>query len=338
MADASLRQDAVWARQLIELLRRRGYPAGEILRSVGIEPRRLMRDGARITIADYVAIFERAAEMTGDPCLGLNFGRDRDVRDAGLIAYVGISSATLGDAIHNIARYRRVFSDASEIETGALTDEGRIEWWFRGAGAPAGRQYLEFSASNILHGFRKIAGRNLAPVSVSFAHPRNSHIERFERVLGCPVAFGRPANSMQFEPADLALPLKGSDDRLLAILRAHCEDVLSRHNAPPPGLIERVERLIAGRLSGGEARLEPVARELGMSGRTLARRLAEHGMSFHEIVDELRRNLALAYLRGGDLSMTQIAFLLGYAEVSSFNHAFRRWTGKAPGELRAGAA
>ena len=132
------------------------------------------------------------------------------------------------------------------------------------------------------------------------------------------------------------MPLITADSKLHKILQDHCELVLSQHRAPRETLVNRVERLIADRLSMNEATLENIATELGMSARTLSRRLADEGTSFKEIVDGYRRAISLEYLQNGDLGMMQIAFLLGYNEVSSLNHACKRWTGKTPGELRNG--
>ena len=234
LQDLSPKQDAVWVRQLIGELEQQGYPTLKILRQAGVDKNRLDRQGSRITIASYAEIFERAAVVTGDGCLGLNFGRTRDLRDAGLIAYVGLSSATLNDAIKNIHRYRRVFSDAVEVDIDNLDTNGEVHWWFRCPVSQGTRQYLEFSGANVLTGFRRMAGRELAPIRVSFTHPRNAEIAAFEKVFGCPVEFGRVANSIQFRMSDLQAPLVTNDDRLLTILRGHCEDVLSRRRNRPP--------------------------------------------------------------------------------------------------------
>jgi AraC-like DNA-binding protein len=121
---------------------------------------------------------------------------------------------------------------------------------------------------------------------------------------------------------------------LLTILRAHCEEVLSRRSEQTPTLEERVERLIADRLTKGGARLESTATELGMSPRTLSRRLAEQRSTFNAIVEGLRKELALRLLQDSDLVLTEIAFLLGYTEVSTFSHAFKRWTGRSPAAFR----
>jgi AraC-like DNA-binding protein len=117
-------------------------------------------------------------------------------------------------------------------------------------------------------------------------------------------------------------------------LTGYCEEILASREDSSPGLRHGVERIIARLLCRGEAETEVVADELGMSVRTLARRLGDLGVTFAQILDELRHDLALRYLRDPNLSLSQIAFLLGYSELSAFSHAFRRWTRTTPGEWR----
>jgi AraC-like DNA-binding protein len=324
----------VWARQLAAELKLRGHPAKRLLAQVGLGERSLNADGARISFAKHAAFFELAAEVTRDGCLGFHFGQTRETRDAGLIGYVGLSSPTLMDTIKNLARYRRVFSDAVEIEIDALEERGRLRWWFHGAASQRPRQYIEFSATNLLRALREMSGRNLAPASVRFAHPRNKDIEEFERFFGCSVSFGCQENIIEIKLSDLHLQVTTADDRLLLLLRRYCEDVLSKHAAQAPPLVETVERLVVERLTKGEAGLEAAATELGMSSRSLSRKLAELGTSFNGIVASLRKDLSLQYLQASNLSLTEIAFLLGYSEVSTFTHAFKRWTGKPPAAFR----
>lgn len=338
MSNVSPSHDAVWVRQLAAELKLKGHPVKRLLAQAGLEARALNAEGARIPFDKYSAFFELAAEATGDDCLGLHFGSTRDVRDTGLIGYVGLSSATVVDVINNLSRYRQVFSDAVEIETSELEESGRLRWGFRISASRRSIQASEFSAVNLLDGLRQMTGRNLTPELVSLAHPRNRRIKEFKRFFGCPVNFGRHENVIEFKLSDLHVPILTADSRLLAILRAHCEEVLSRRSEQTPSLEERVERLIADRLTLGGARLESVATELGMSPRTLSRRLTEQGTTFNATLDGLRKELALRFLQDSNLVLTEITFLLGYTEISTFSHAFKRWTGKSPAAFRRGRA
>lgn len=334
MHEVSALHNALWVRQLAEQLKTGGLPVKALLAEARIEPRSLNAEDSRLPFDQIATFFEQAAGAVGDSCLGFHFGQSRDPRDVGLLGYIGLSSPTVRDALCNIARYTRVFSDAVAIEPEALEDTGVITWHFRGAPTLRQQQFIEFSVTNILRTFRSLTGRNLSPARVTFSHSRNADLKEFERFYACPVEFAAPRTLIQFQLKDLHLSLQTADDRLLAILQAHCQEVLDRHKATAPSLIERVERLVVDRLTSDEARLESVATELGVSKRTLSRRLAELGTSFNDIIDDLRRELALTYLRDSELSMTEIAFLLGYTEVASFNTAFKRWTGATPGQAR----
>ncbi len=330
MPNISPSHNAVWVRELAAELKLKGLAVKRLLAQAGLDESSLNAEGARIPFDKHAAFFELAAQVTGDGCLGLHFGQTRDTRDAGLIGYVGLSSPTLMDAIKNLARYQRVFSDASEINTDTLEEHGRLLWWFHGLPTQRTRQSVEFSATNLLRAFREMTGHNLAPVRVSFAHPRNTDIQELERFFRCFVSFGCRENIIEMKRSNFNLHLLTADDRLLSVLRGYCKDVLSRRAAQAPPLVERVEHLIAGRLAHREASLDATALELGMSSRSLSRRLAELDTSFNGIVGSLRKDLAVRYLQESNISLTEIAFLLGYSEVSTFTHAFKRWTGNTP--------
>jgi AraC-like DNA-binding protein len=330
-------QNGIWARQLAEKLKVEGYPTRSILAEAGLDLRLLNTNGAMLPFERIATFFERASEVSGDDCLGFRFAQTRDVRDAGLLGYIGLSSPTVLAALRNLERYSRIFSDAIEFRSDDLEETGVFSWRFRASATVYQRQFTEFSITNVVQTFRALTGRPLIPLQVAFSHPRNAHLKDFDTYFGCTVEFAAPRNQIQFRLSDLQLQLRTADDRLLEVLQENCRDVLSRREAAAPSLIERVERLIVDRLTSGEARLETIATELGMSSRTLSRRLAGLNTSFNDIVDELRRELALAYLQDSTFSLTEIAFLLGYAEAAGFTTAFKRWTGITPGQARLNA-
>ena len=120
-----------------------------------------------------------------------------------------------------------------------------------------------------------------------------------------------------------------ADSELLKILKRHCQMILGAR-PKSDGLVFEVQQLITNLLPSGQPKIDAVAQELGMSSRTLTRRLAEAGVTYKGLLDEVRRKLALQYLRDKRISFKQVAYLLGYSEVSAFYHAFRRWVGSSP--------
>ena len=129
--------------------------------------------------------FERASEVSGDDCLGFRFAHSRDVRDAGLLGYIGLSSPTVLAALRNLERYSRVFSDAIEFSSDNLEETGILSWRFRASATVYQRQFTEFSLTNVVQTFRSLTGRPLIPVHVAFSHPRNSRLKDFDGFFGC---------------------------------------------------------------------------------------------------------------------------------------------------------
>ena len=336
MVTGAPRHGAVFAQILARDLLADGYSEAQIFARSGFEPDLLTADKPVAAFDDIAGLFEHAARLTDNDVLGFQRGQKRQMRRSGLIFYVGQSSPTVADFMHNIARYRRVFSDAVEIDTGSLDRTGQLKWYFN---VPAGvqrRQYVEFGASGLLHAIRQAANRVIRPERVTFRHARNTNIEEFRRYFGCEVDFGAPDNMYVFRQSDLSLPLMTSDNDLYGVLLDHCRMVLSDVTRNVPPLIVDVERMIADRLASGEASQDQVARALGMSPRTLSRRLSAENTTFFETLENLRKSLSISYLKDSDLSLTEIAYLLGYSGLSSFSEAFKRWTGASPGQYRTG--
>lgn len=326
---------AVWAKQLVEHLKRRGFPVSRLLSKVEVHPRILNAEDARLSMDKVVAIFEQAAEITGDDSIGFHFAQTCDPTDGGLFGYVGLSAPTLADLLMNLSKYSRVFSDATVLDVSKLHTDGQLEVHWSLPANIKRRQHSEWGATALLHAIRMYTNRTVYPVGVRLQYPRNANIEEYEKYFGCSIRFGSAVNCITFKLEDLQMPLVTADRKLNKVLRNYCETVLAENRGRTDTIVNRVERQIADRLSKHEASIEKVATALGMSTRTLSRRLKEAGTTFKDILDDYRKAIALRYLENDDLGMTQIAFLLGYTEVSSFNHSCKRWTGRTPTEVRA---
>jgi AraC-like DNA-binding protein len=174
---------------------------------------------------------------------------------------------------------------------------------------------------------------DLPLLGVCFEHPRPANIDEHRWVFGCEVSFDAPEHKVTFHRDALALPVVKADPKLGALIDQYAEELLQRL---PRGhaLSDRVRQIVAESLCDGDHGLEPIAERLRMSPRTLQRRLQEEDTSHQQLVDELRHELAVKYLAEPNLSIGEVAFLLGFSDPSAFHRAFRRWTGKTPGEHR----
>jgi AraC-like DNA-binding protein len=186
---------------------------------------------------------------------------------------------------------------------------------------------------------RMLTGHNLVPQHFSISHYRSEGTSEMARFVGTKVEFGADADEFALNVNARELPLIHADTHLNDLLLKYCEATLAdRKSDDMSQLRTRVENAISTMLPHGRALAEDVACSLGMSERTLARRLSDEGLNFTEILQQLRRDLAVRYLNDRRLHISKIAWLLGFHEVSAFTHAFKRWTGKTPSQIRTAGA
>src|SRR5258706_4054210 len=184
---------------------------------------------------------------------------------------------------------------------------------------------------------RQLPATRIIPVRVRFVHPRAQCPAELVQFFGCPVEFGARMNDIRYERTAGNAPIVGADPYLNKVLVGYCEEALAHRRPVRGSLRSRVENAIVPLLPHGEAGAAEVASKLGLSERTLARRLATEGVPFSTLLDQLKLDLANRYLADAETSISQIAWLLGYQEVSGFSKAFKRWTGRSPRQARHGS-
>jgi AraC-like DNA-binding protein len=213
-----------------------------------------------------------------------------------------------------------------------------IKFDYVGVGRHLDRHQIEFFMTLLVRLCRQLTGLRLVPTRVSFIHRRDSTYPEFAEFFGGSSEFGATVDEVIFAPTLKQMPVLGADPYLNKILVADCEEALSRRPTNQGSFRSSVENTIVPLLPHGTARAGEIARRLGVSQRTFARRLSLEGLTFSDILESLRSDLAGRYLSDEDLSISQIAWLLGYQEVSALTHAFKRWTGKTPREARSSAS
>ncbi len=324
--------DAVWARRVVAELDRAGQPASELLSDVGLSREQLTAPDALIPFDAHVALFENAAQALHEPCLGFRLGSAVGLTEAGLVAYVILNSHDLGGALRNLCRYLPILTEG--YVCGLRREAGEVRLIFS-AVDPAGmgsRQLPEFGATLMVRVCDAITGHRVRPLRVELRH--ETACPMLARHLGLPVTVDQPHSALVLDAASLAVPVVNADARLLDLLRRYADEVLERR-AGKDDLVARAERWILENLHTGQVGVARLARSLGMSDRTMARRLAEGGLTPAGLVEELRRQLANKYLAERAFPLGRITYLLGYSDLSAFTRAVRRWTGRTPSEWRA---
>lgn len=322
---------------LLDCIVAAGGDPDQILRKAGVQRSLLAkRDGFIATLA-FARILTEAGRATGDECFGLHFGEQFDPTDAGALFYVVLNSPTMLAAFENWVRYEHIHNRGATFRFRIEGDLGYLRYVLGDFGIDSRRQQNEFSMAAGIKSLRIIVGPHWTPHSIEFAHEAPAEISEHARVFGCGIKFGCLWNALIFKKEDLDRSLPVADAKLYGILKQHVERVLSEL-PQETDLLASVSRAIVECLADGPPNLERVASRFAVSPRSLERRLNERGVSFKELVSEMRKRLALEYLTSDRHTLTDIAFLLGYSEVSAFNRAFKRWTGSSPLRYRLGAS
>lgn len=325
---------AIFGKVLIDDLKSQGFSVAQISGNTGLRLGAFEPADPRVSFDAMASLFERAAELTGDDLLGFKRGQIRETRRAGLLAFLGMAAPTVGSFLTNLARYQRVYSEATEISIERLWQEGLYEWQFSVPRAVERRQIAEFGAAATLSDIRRLTGRHVRPTRVEFRHHRAGGVATIKRFYGCPVLFGSDRNRTYLKVSDLDLPLRTADEYLFRTVETYCMDALSKLGQRATDSVVAVENEIAGRLVSGDASLAGVARALGLSARTLSRRLFEEGTTFSAVVEDYRAAMAKQLIRDAGMPVTEIAYLLGYGDASAFSTAFKRWTGQTATAFR----
>lgn len=323
---------AAAASGLGEFITEKGGDVDRIFGVSGIDPEQLASPTLSLGLVNYCRVMEEAARCSGFDNFGLHYGRQFKPQSLGLIGYVGLCSATLEQALHNVVN---AFPWHQHDTLTRLTDKGdcwRLDYQVRHGAILCRRQDAELTMGMFMNLIRHVAGRHWAPREVHFEHPRPEQWHEHCKVFDAPVWFEQPCNAMIIPKKDLARAMPESDPMLLLVM----QDAIRRLNSATPrqSVVDRARSQVRLMLMQGEPALPEVAEKMGMSSWSLQRRLREENLSYTALVDKVRCELATWYLQQRQLPVSEMALLLGYSEVSAFSRAFRRWFGVSPRQWR----
>lgn len=323
---------------LAATLAEQGVAATELFAGSGIDPAALADPQARMSHRQKIIVFANARRLTRDPAIGLIAGQRQRLSDFGVFGYAMASSATFGEAVALGMKHLRlagpvlekrfrvdgdvaVFSGHDVIALGELLPLA-TEFWFSSVHALIGRALEQPFVSR--------------EMQLPYAAP--AHAAAYGQVFGCPVRFGSEVMEWRFDAALLSQPCPNANPITADLCASFCArmlESLDQAATPEPELVCAIKRNCLD--NGDFPTADAMAARLGVSTRTLHRRLAEIGSSYQDILDGIRRRLALEYLQHTPLSVEEIAVLTGFSDASNFRKAFRKWTGAAPSHYRQGA-
>jgi AraC-like DNA-binding protein len=288
----------------------------------------------RLKVRDQILFLDLVADALKDEVLGFHLAQQPDLREIGWLYYVAASSKTMSEALKRAARFSSLTNEglALQYENGAVLN---MAIRYVGVSRHLDRHQIEFIATIMVRICRQLSNFPVMPTSVRFVHRRSSIPTAFAEFLGSNILFGATSDEVTFPATVKEMPVVSADPYLNKLLIDYCEEALAYRKAGRGPFRSCVENALAPLLPHGRPRAGEIARRLGMSTRTFARRLSAEGLTFSGVLESLRFDLAKRHLTDRDLSISDIAWLLGYQEVSAFTHAFRRWTGHTPRQARA---
>ena len=324
---------AAAASGVVDLIEREGGDVDRIFGRAEIDTARLDSPLNELGLKQYCRLFEEAARQTQYDNFGLRFGNSFQPRQLGALGYLAINSPTMAAALRNLAVY---FPAHQQNSTFAVREEDELlllDYQITDGRIVDRRQDAELSLGMFRNIFRHCHGGRWRPVEVHFEHPRPIDGKEHETLFDAPVFFSQRTNSLVFRRRDLDAVIRGHDPYLFALIEPYMAGRQARQGRSDD-LIGLVRHEIEARFGHGNPQLGKVASALGLTSWTLQRRLKELDVNFNDLVRAARRDLALRYVAEPHIPLTEVAFLLGYSELSAFSRAFRQWTGMAPARYR----
>ena len=310
-----------------------GLELKPLLKKAGLTRQQIEDRSARVTVRHQIQFLNLVANDLDDRFLGFHLAQIFDLRELGYIYYVPASCENLGDALQRTARYGSIANEGLSLKY--LEDPDiRLVFGYVGVARHLDRHQIEFFMTGLIRLCRQLTGLHLVPTWARFTHRRSSDCSELAAYFGGNLDFSASVDELTFSGTAKDLRVVSADPFLNELLVANCEEALSRRPTNRGSFRSAVQNAIVPLLPHGKARASTVAQRLGLSQRTMARRLSLEDLTFSDVLDSLRSDLAQQYLADPGLSISRIAWLLGYQEVSAFTHAFKRWTGTTPRQAR----
>ena len=304
-----------------------------------IRPNDLNEPNSRIPVAKYVELINAATQLCNEPALSLLFGEAVRMQDVSIVGLVGEQADSVESARRQVNRYARLMLDEDDGDTSDRIEfvrDGR-DVWFKFTSDLYARHPLltEAGFARCICGSREmlesggISLKSSFPKAIHFTCEEPSYRAEYDRVFRVPLFFHSRMNAFLVDEEFLSIKLPRTNPYLAQVLTTHAEELL-KNLERSRSTRGRVEGLLIPLLHTGEASMEMIADQMGLSRQTLLRKLKAEGVTFEKVLDELRHQLALDYLNDKHVPVNQAAYLLGFSEPAAFSRAFKRWTGSSP--------
>ena len=323
---------AFWVKSIAETLETAGLDTHALFKEAGLELAALSDADARFPTEGVSLLWQLAVGRSDNPAIGLTNSSVVKQGSFDVVAYAMMSSANLLGTLERVVRYVDILSDAATLTIADDREGHRLILELFGGKHPVPRQRFEYDLITLLSFFRWVINRDLRPLALELRFPPPADVQPYRDAFKCPLRFNAPVNALLFARADVTLPLPTANVELAGVHERIASEHLQRLD--PAQTCHRTRAVIIRHLQDGEPRRPKIAAILGMSERTLQRRLTAEGTSFQLLLDDTRRELGRHYLGQKNVSLADVAYLLGFSNQSSFFRASRRWFGSSPRHYR----
>ncbi len=322
-----LRISSTWGKRFAE--QKIAVPA--LLRRAGLPVTLFQQEKVCVTTAELFALWRSVAELSSDPGIGLKLGAETRLARTHPAGIAVMCSRTFGDALQRLGRYKQL-TCPEEIRIHRTEQEAAVEFFYVEARETQPEVLVDMLLSWILSVGRQGTDGQITPLRLELIRPVK-HRALLEKHFGCRVRFKADRNALVFRSSDLDRPFVTHNEELLNIIGTQLDSELKARRTSN-SVSDQVKQTLRQLLAGRRPTLQDVAHELGLGSRTLQRRLTDSGLTFQQIVEETRRELARHYLKQRAVELNEAAFLLGFEDANSFFRAFQSWEGTSPGEWR----
>lgn len=330
--DANAQLAAFYARGLVDYLKDRGVDATTLVEDVPTARAGAMAISPEISLAGWIHLLETASRVLAEPDLPAKAGESLQIRHLGALGHVLMNCRDLEEVYRQLARYIRLLGQIGQPVLTVKDGEAHLLWQWPYA-SPAPQSVALFMLAARMRFMRWLTDRADLRVDARFHGAAPGPVDGFVRVFGGRVQFGADESKLIFPASYLKLPVVTADEEYRRQAEERAQAMLQQLVKEPP-LLRQIKSVLILRMASGRVQLKETASSLHLSARTLQRRLTEVGANYQQVLDEVRAESARQLLLDPNIALTQIAFLLGYSDQSTFQTAYRRWFRTSPGQAR----
>ena len=323
---------AAVASALAETVQAYGVQPRELFAKAGLDVDAMQEPGARYPFRSMIRLWNEARIETGDPCIGLIAAQKIRPPALHALGLAWLASPTLLDGLRRIERYAQIVNSLARFELTIDAAQAKLAHVPQETRLQPTDEAVDAGLAIVVKMCRAIADPHFAPTAVTLRHADNGHIEQYVNYFRCPVRFSADENALYFDLETLRKPAPAGNRELAYHNDRAAERYLATLN--PERVGDKVKEILLTLLPSGEATQETVASNLHKSVSTLQRQLKAEGVSYRELLEQTRRELAQQLLGEQRYALSQIAYLLGFSDQGNFSRAFKRWTGRSPAAFR----